>query len=130
MSATVRKTSITAYERIKSEGLLSKMRMVVYETIYAHGPITRMEISDLIGMHGGSVSARLTELRDFGTIEEVGERRCQVSDQVVIQWDVTGRLPVRPAKAERTILYLSSDEIERLQGRTETWRYHKFVEVT
>jgi len=96
----IRQTSIDTYIKIESEGLLSKRRFEVYSELYKNGPLTRSEIARNISFIGyaGNVSARLTELRASGVVVEIGEKKCNVTDQQVILWDVTKNLPIEIKK--------------------------------
>lgn len=94
----VRRTSKEAFERIRSGGLLPKRRWRVYEYLFDHGPLTAMEVEDAfvrLGRvrEGRHVNKRLPELRDQGVVAEVGERKCRVSGENAILWDVTENLP-------------------------------------
>jgi hypothetical protein len=98
-----RRTSADVYRQIREEGLLSEMRFTVYDALFIHGPATAGEISKGLIQVGvpsgggragpGNVSARLVELRDLGTAEELGEKECSVTGRNVILWDVTDQLP-------------------------------------
>jgi hypothetical protein len=99
----VRQTSINCYNRIKSEGLLSKRRLEVYEAIYNSAPCTASEIFNVKHLKTNQ-SGRFTELRDLGVIYEKGERRCRVTGRNVIEWDLTDELPTNiktPTKKDR-----------------------------
>lgn len=100
-----RATSIEAYNTIKENGLLSKMRWRVYDTLFTFGPQTSGEV--FTKMNGGDPvksltgsRARLTELRDLGCIEELGVRKCTVTGHTAIEWAVTTSLPVKPIRPE------------------------------
>ena len=82
-----RQTSIDCYHKIKSEGLLSKMRLRVYEAILNNAPCTSAEaLSTMLSEHSAITSsrARFTELRELGVIYEKGERACTVTGRNVI----------------------------------------------
>lgn len=89
-----RQTSIDCYNKIKSEGLLAKRRLEVYEAIFKNAPCTTNEaLKDIYsGSHG--VGSRTTELRDLGVIYEKGIRPCKVTGRNVIEWDLTDKLPI------------------------------------
>ena len=98
----VRRTSAKAYNTIKEEGLLSKARFAVYEHLFRFGPMTASQIAQEKQFRvKGSVCARLTELRNLGVAEEIREVVCPISNQTVILWDVTDRLPRDIAKVEK-----------------------------
>jgi hypothetical protein len=98
---SVRKTSIEVYHKIKAEGLLSTMRFAVYEELFLRGPMTGKELDKALGTD--SAHKRLSELKALGVVEdsEPRTRRCKVSGENVVEWDVTGRLP-EPGGAETT----------------------------
>ncbi len=99
----MRETSIEAYRTIKEQGLLSKRRMDVYESLYRCGPATAMAVFNELSKNRGNkvaanVYARLSELRTRGVVEELGEVICSITGMRVIQWAVTNKLPVEPKK--------------------------------
>ena len=93
-----RQTSIDCYNEIKSEGLLSRRRMQVYEAIYNSAPCTSAEaMTNILKMNGDVLSqsrARFTELREQGVIYERGIRECKLTGRKAIEWDLTDRLPM------------------------------------
>lgn len=124
----MRQTSIEAYNKIKENGLLSKARLSVYETLYKYGPLTGGEIfnahPDLYGTHHivkGSVCARLTELRRSGVVQEVGKRVCGITGRRAITWDVTPKLPVKFSRKEivtkKELIGLLEEAIQKLRQR-------------
>lgn len=88
----VRETSIETFNKIRDEGLLSEMRMKVYECIYLNAPITASEVFEKLNLKTNQ-SGRFTELKELGVIKEVGTRRCNVTGNHVYEWDVTNTLP-------------------------------------
>src|ERR1700722_12178353 len=93
-----RQTSIDVFNRIKSEGLLSKLRFYVYELLYNHGPLTASELIKIAFEENGvaamdSYHPRLGELRDQGVVYERGTKICSITGNEVILWDVTSNLP-------------------------------------
>lgn len=97
----IRKTSIEVYHQIKEEGLLSKRRMEVFKAITECAPCTSAEAMATIITKSNVLSqsrARFTELRNMGVIKELGERKCKITGRKVIEWDVTGDLPVNSIK--------------------------------
>ncbi len=102
-NSTIRQTSIDCYNQIKSEGLLSKMRLRVYEAILEHAPCTSAEAIQHITTKDNVLTqsrARFTELRELGVIREIGTKKCTVTGRSVIQWDLTDNLPVKVAKTK------------------------------
>ena len=96
-----RQTSIDCFNQIKSEGLLSKRRLQVYESIFNYAPCTASEVFNDKNLKTNQ-SGRFTELRDLGVIYEKGERLCRVTGRNVIEWDLTDRLPVNVKKTIKT----------------------------
>lgn len=100
----IRETSITAYNTIKENGLLSKRRWEVYDALYSlNRPATASEIAvNMPGFKsqsvGANVHARLGELVENCTVAEVGVTKCPITGMHAYLWDVTGRLPVKPNK--------------------------------
>ena len=139
----VRRTSVETFEKIRSSGLLSERRFQVYGILFREGPITggqvarRMQELHNVGGFSESVRNRLTELREFGCVEEVGETPCPVTGNRSILWDVTPDLPsehprtwTRPVKyygviVQGQISMFPSQERHRLfltEGAAEAYR--------
>jgi len=93
----MRQTSIDCYNKIKAEGLLSKRRLEVLETLLQSAPCTSSEAIRNAGATFGvfGVSSRFTELRDLGVIYEVGIKKCTITNRKVIEWDLTDKLPTK-----------------------------------
>ena len=96
-----RQTSIDCYNQIKQEGLLSKRRLQVFESVFNNAPCTASEVFNEKNFKTNQ-SGRFTELRDLGVIYEKGERLCRVTGRNVIEWDLTDRLPVNIKKSNKT----------------------------
>lgn len=101
-----RETSLEAYRKIQEDGLLSKRRWEVYESLFKCGPATAMGIFNFMAQYRGNkvaanVYARLSELRDMGCVREVGDQVDPMTRMRVILWDVTKSLPVKFEKAKR-----------------------------
>jgi hypothetical protein len=88
----VRETSIECYNEIKSNGLLTKRRLEVYEAIYNSAPCTASEVFKANNLETNQ-SGRFTELRNLGVIYEVRTRKCNITNRTAIEWDLTDRLP-------------------------------------
>jgi len=104
----IRDTSIEAFHKIKDEGLLSEKRWQVYEVLFQYGPLTGNELlihlrKKYQGMLGNapSVVSRLGELRDMGSVREIGKKICSVTGMTVINWDVTAKLPIKLERVEK-----------------------------
>ena len=87
-SKVIRETSIEAYNEIKENGLLSKRRFQVYETLYNNGPLTTGEIWYIYfrdqGISQNSINPRLSELVSLGVVSEVGKRSCKITGRNVL----------------------------------------------
>ena len=97
----IRQTSIDCFNQIKEEGLLSKRRLQVYESIYNSAPCTASEVFKDKNLKTNQ-SGRFTELRDLGVIYEKGERVCSITGMNVIEWDLTDRLPINIKNPNKT----------------------------
>lgn len=112
MDKRTRRTSAETFEKIRTSGILSERRLQVYEILYREGPLTggqvarRMQELHNVGGFSESVRNRLTELRDRGCVEEVGEAPCPVTGNRSILWDVTPDLPTEhPRTWTRPVKY-------------------------
>lgn len=101
-SELMRPEQVDAYRAIKENGLLSELRMRVYEIIYAHQTtgtgVTSGEIDRIMSTDAGiwtrSASPRLSELVRLGVIEELPQRRiCRRTGMTVIAYQTTPCLP-------------------------------------
>jgi hypothetical protein len=114
-----RQTSIECYNKIKQEGLLSKMRFKVYEAILKNAPCTSAEVlSTLLSKNSAITSsrARFTELRELGVIYEVQTRKCNITGRTSIEWDLTNRLPVNIKNTNKTKKQRINDVLESLRN--------------
>ena len=113
-----RQTSIECYNKIKKEGLLSKMRFKVYEAIIKNAPCTSGEAFATMTTKENQISqsrARFTELRDLGVIYEVQNRKCTITGMSVIEWDLTDKLPLRTKKQNKTKSNRINDALNSLR---------------
>ena len=109
-----RQTSIDCFNQIKEEGLLSKRRLQVYESIYNSAPCTASEVFKDKNLKTNQ-SGRFTELRDLGVIYEKGERTCSITGKNVIEWDLTDRLPVNIKNSKKTKKQRLDDSLNALR---------------
>lgn len=98
----MRQTSIDIYNQIEREGLLSKVRFLVYKEIFNHAPITGGELyhRHLRHIQQSTITPRLAELERQKVIKTVGERECAVTGVRCVVWDVTNNLPIKYEKPE------------------------------
>ena len=109
-----RQTSIDCFSQIKEEGLLSKRRLQVYESIYNSAPCTASEVFKEKNLKTNQ-SGRFTELRDLGVIYEKGERICSITGRNVIEWDLTDRLPISIKESNKTKKQRIDDALNSLR---------------
>jgi hypothetical protein len=111
-----RDTSIEVYNQIKEEGLLSRLRFDVYDTLFRSGPLTQMETCRLLSSfhQDRSIMPRFAEMEKMRVIASVGERDCGITGRRVMLWDVTSRLPEKLEKKET-----STEKIRRLENEIE-----------
>jgi DNA-binding Lrp family transcriptional regulator len=100
---TTRRTSAQAYHQIEAEGLLSKLKLAVYQELFHHGPLTAKEVAKRLGAERDSISPRMKELVRLGVVAEAGERFCTVSEREAVAWDVTDALPQASEMAENSV---------------------------
>ena len=96
-----RQTSINCYNQIKAQGLLSKLRLATHYAMLYASPCTAGELQSYIDKNQIKVKHAwklLSQLRDLGVVYEKDERKCNVTGSVVIEWDLTDKLPIKPAK--------------------------------
>ena len=86
-----RQTSIDCYNQIKKEGLLSKTRLRIYKELLNQSCVTAKELE--VTMDYSYAHQRLSEMRNLGTISEVGTRKCRITGRESIVWDLTDNLP-------------------------------------
>lgn len=125
----IRETSRTAYQQIKAEGLLSRMRWRVYDAIYHHGPLTGHELDTHLAHPDETKTSyhkRLSELLRLRVVRIAGERPCKITGRVAVLWDVTTSLPVVPATrrlsraARLRAVIVAEIERHRQAGRDKT----------
>jgi hypothetical protein len=83
----VRNTSQQAYNNLVANKVLPKRRREAYAYLYINGPCTAMQVEQ--GAGSRHINKRLSELRDMGVIEELGETTCPITGKQAILWDVT-----------------------------------------
>jgi hypothetical protein len=104
----MRDTSIEAYEKIREDGTLSRMRWRVYQHLFHHGPLTAREVDHGLsspGDHAASYHKRLSELEQMGVVATGDERECSITGMRCLTWDVTSLdtpIPYRPAARTRS----------------------------
>jgi hypothetical protein len=94
---SIRQTSINCYNQIKAEGLLSKLRLRTLNAMLYSAPCTAQELQDYIDKNKIQVKhawKSLSQLRDLGVVYEKTERNCKITGRVVIEWDITDKLPI------------------------------------
>jgi DnaJ-class molecular chaperone len=102
----IRQTSLDVFNRIRNEGLLSKRKFEIYQSLFKHGPATANELfkvtRGISSVSQANIQPRLHELVLSGAVREVEVRECQVTKNKVIVYDVTDGLPVKFEKTKKT----------------------------
>ena len=132
-----RQTSIDCYNKIQAEGLLSKRRLEVLNTILESAPCTSSEaiVNAKVKFGVFGVSSRFTELRDLGVIYEKGIKKCTVTGRNVIEWDLTDRLPIdkkvititKKEKISNALYALNQLHKNRIESTSEEWNYLEYL---
>lgn len=121
----IRSTSAEAYQRIKSDGLINGLKLVIYDALYRHGPLTQREVFDRITSSGhfhkfGAISPRFAELERIGLIFTDGttKRKDTQTGMNTMLWDVTSNLPVPVEKrlSNKQKLEKSEEEVRKLRN--------------
>lgn len=99
----VRVTSIAAFQEILDSNLIGNMHRIIIETLYKYGALSTSEI-----YHYGDfkkeakantgMAARLNELRKQDVVYERQHRICKITGRHVIEWALTGRMPLPKPK--------------------------------
>jgi len=113
----VRDTSIEAYNKIRQEGLLSKLRLLVYEALFNYGPMTQRETYESLVRRGHdireySIRPRFVEMIDMEVIKETGTRLCKFSQTNSIEYDVTSNLPKKPEADTKKPRHIDPKELK------------------
>jgi hypothetical protein len=98
----MRRTSIECYNKIRDNGLLSRVRWKIYDCLYKYGPLTTRQVYKRLGITDiGNISSGLAAMRTRGCVDEEGEVVCEETGHTVILWDVTNRLPLKLDKPRK-----------------------------
>ena len=114
-----RATSINCYNQIKKEGLLSKLRLRTLNAMLYSAPCTAGELQNYIDQNQIQVKHAwklLSQLRDLGVVYEKSERKCKVTDRLVIEWDLTDKLPIKPTTTSNTKKQRVEDTLNALRS--------------
>ena len=103
----MQQTSIKAFHEIKESGVLTDLRLKVFEIICEHGPMTANEMRHHADptANSGVFASRFSELERMDLIEKCGKRKCGTTGKTAIVWQITGRdaqpLPKQISKREK-----------------------------
>lgn len=104
MTRRHRQTSAIAYRRLVIEGGLTARLAQAWALAYHHGPGTTGELErhqdgSVPKMTRNDLATRYTTLRDeYGLMQELGTKKCTVTGNSVIEWDVTDKVDPLPLK--------------------------------
>ena len=113
-----RQTSIDCYNQIKSEGLLSKLRLRTLNAMLYSAPCTAGELQSYIDKNQIQVKHAwklLSQLRDLKVVYEKDERKCNITGRVVIEWDLTDKLPIKLTTLPNTKKQRVEDTLDALR---------------
>ena len=99
----MRKTSLQCYLDIESSGLLTEIRLKVLKGVSTLAPCTATELEKYMNLNYNMKGTWkvLSWLREAGVVYEKQERNCSVTNRIVIEWDLTGNMPVKPKKKNK-----------------------------
>lgn len=104
---STRRTSKEAHDRINRTGELGAMQVKVYNALYTSGPLTGRQLNEMLSNtpdNSASFHKRLSELRKWGVVMEVGERRDSRTGMMNTLWDVTDMMPMKPEEPPTTVV--------------------------
>lgn len=128
----VKPTSRVCYEQIVREGLLSALRLRVYETLLDAGPLTGRELDAILAAPGEtrtSYHKRLSELHRIGLARVAGERRCRVTGRLAEEWIALDTLPARPPPKPPSRLERFASVLLASFAARPTWTRDEAVDV-
>lgn len=111
----IRDTSVEAYHKIQSNGLLSQLRFAVYSYVFKNGPCTiRQAIIDMSTKNATySISTRFSELEKIGVLKTIGITTCKYSGNDVLLWDVTSALPKKLKKEPKETCLMCGQPVSK-----------------
>lgn len=105
----MRDTNKEMYEKVKAAGTLSKNRLMAYHILCRldynerhseHNGMTAEEIRWVAEntykvANGRHLQKRLSELEKMDAIHVTGTRKCRISKNNAMTWQITGRMPLK-----------------------------------
>ena len=98
----ISQNSINAFNHIKKNGLLSDKRLKVYHILMSHPEgLTGLQVSKIYkanypsSEHSESIRNRITELRDMGVLDEIGNVDCKFTKRKVMKYRVNTNMPTK-----------------------------------
>jgi hypothetical protein len=98
----INQNSLDAFDYIKKNGLLSDKRLKVYHIFVNHPEgLTGSEVSDIYkknypsSQHSETIRNRITELRDMGVLDELGNVECRFTGRMVMKYAVNIKMPTK-----------------------------------
>jgi hypothetical protein len=112
----INQNSMDAFNHIKKNGLLSDKRLKVYQ-IFVQNPegLTGSEVSAIYknnypsSQYSETIRNRITELREMGVLDEVGNVECRFTKRTVMKYRVNTKMPTK--LAPKKSLNTNIDEI-------------------
>ena len=103
----MRQTSKEAYQEVIESGLLGKLQLKVYETLYYHGPLTGAQVKQQLSTQGldsktsETIRNRITELNNLKVVAPYKIDKCLITNRRVIYWQTTNHIPKEKPKIIR-----------------------------
>lgn len=121
-----RDTSIESYNAMEACDFVDKTKLDVYRCLYHYGPLTQNEVWEKLGRPNkkDSYGPRFAVLVRMGVIADLGTRTCTVTGRRCHFYDVTSKMPVKPAASKRTVFWLVMPPGSRFKGEAFRVKAH------
>jgi len=114
-------TSKHAYKLAIESGLVSRLRLKVFEVLCQHSPMTANECRQYLQTtnNSGVYSTRFSELERQGLIYSKESRACQITGYKAMVWEITGSYPHKLAAngSKKQIVARMVKRIDFLKGQ-------------
>lgn len=115
-------TSIKAFNEVRQNGVLTNLRLRVYEVVCSFGPLTATEMYTHLYsgkiINSGVFSTRLSELEAMKMIQSSDTRICTITQKTAKVWKATGNtipVPIKKKKTKKEIIIEKEEEIRLIQ---------------
>lgn len=124
LAFAVKETSLTCYRQVVAEGLLSRVRLLVWEELARRGPVTGRELDAALAQPGEtrtSYHKRLSELQRVGLARVVGTRACRVTGREAEAWEAVDAIPTKPERQETRLERFVGALAAHFEDSQSTW---------